>query len=226
MREAVGRQLRLDRAVALCLRGLPRRADARGTRRTRPSVEAKLKAPIDGEEIPFRMLRPTIANSDDRDRRERIERVRNELTEEHLNPILLAVAPGDARGDDARSAPRATASSTTSSTTGSTTSPRSAAPSSTRPSRCTRTRPTGCSAQSVGVGLAEAQRWDVARVFRATKWDPGVPRRQDAARARGDALRSLGIDLRAQENVHLDVEERPHKTPARVLLADRGAAAR
>ena len=35
------------------------------------------------------MLRPTIANSADRDRRERIERVRNELTEEHLNPLLL-----------------------------------------------------------------------------------------------------------------------------------------
>jgi len=52
-------------------------------------LEATLKAPVDGEEIPFRMLRPTIANSADRDRRERIERVRNELTEEHLNPILL-----------------------------------------------------------------------------------------------------------------------------------------
>src|SRR5947207_10331482 len=52
-------------------------------------LEATLKAPIDGEEIPFRMLRPTIANSADRDRRERIERVRNELTDEHLNPVLL-----------------------------------------------------------------------------------------------------------------------------------------
>ena len=41
-------------------------------------AEAKLKTTVDGEEIPFRMLRPAIANSDDRDRRERIERVRNE----------------------------------------------------------------------------------------------------------------------------------------------------
>jgi hypothetical protein len=53
-------------------------------------LEATLKATIDGEKIPFRMLRPAIANSADRDRRERIERVRNELTDEHLNPILLA----------------------------------------------------------------------------------------------------------------------------------------
>src|SRR6059058_5760591 len=54
------------------------------------TLEAKLTATVDGEEIPFRMLRPTIANSADRDRRERIERVRNELTEEHLNPVLLS----------------------------------------------------------------------------------------------------------------------------------------
>ena len=49
------------------------------------NVEAKLRAKIDGEEIQFRMLRPTMSNSEDRGRRERIERVRNELTEEHLN---------------------------------------------------------------------------------------------------------------------------------------------
>ena len=33
------------------------------------------------------MLRPTMANESDRDRRERIDRVRIELTEEHLNPL-------------------------------------------------------------------------------------------------------------------------------------------
>src|SRR5262245_11140808 len=53
-------------------------------------IEARLTATVDGDEIPFRMLRPAIANSADRDRRERLERTRNELTEEHLNPILLA----------------------------------------------------------------------------------------------------------------------------------------
>jgi hypothetical protein len=53
------------------------------------AVEASLTAGVDGEEIPFRMLRPAMANSADRDRRERIDRVRTELTEEHLNPILL-----------------------------------------------------------------------------------------------------------------------------------------
>src|SRR5204863_22650 len=43
----------------------------------------------DGEEIGFRMLRPTMANEPDRDKRKRIDRVRCELTEEHLNPLLL-----------------------------------------------------------------------------------------------------------------------------------------
>src|SRR4029453_19420476 len=52
-------------------------------------LEATLTATVDGEEIPFPMSRPTIANSADRGRRERIERVRNELTEEHLNPVQL-----------------------------------------------------------------------------------------------------------------------------------------
>ena len=150
------------------------------------TLEATLKATVDGEEIPFRMLRPTIANSADRDRRERIERVRNELTEEHLNPILLAShqetheatrelgadeLPRALRQvrlplDDLAAQCRAFLDSTESLY-------EDAA------DRMLRA--------SVGVGLAEAQRWDVARVFRATKWDPVVPRRQDAPRARGDA---------------------------------------
>ena len=52
-------------------------------------LEASLKATVDGEEIPYRNLRPAIANSEDRGRRERLERARNELTEEHLNPLYL-----------------------------------------------------------------------------------------------------------------------------------------
>jgi hypothetical protein len=64
----------------------------------------------------------------------------------------------------------------------------------------------------VGVGLAEAERWDVARVFRATEWDPFFPgdRMLPALEA---TLSDLGIDINAQENVHVDLEERPHKTP-------------
>ena len=52
-------------------------------------LEVEMKAEVDGEQIPFRMLRPTIANEPDRDRRRRLDAVRCELTEERLNPIHL-----------------------------------------------------------------------------------------------------------------------------------------
>jgi hypothetical protein len=174
-------------------------------------LEATLKAPIDGEEIPFRMLRPTIANSADRDRRERIERVRNELTEEHLNPILLEAhqetheatsALGASsyrelydrfnyRLDDLAAQCRAFLDSTE-------------ALFEDAADRILRT--------NVGVGLAEAERWDVARVFRGTSWDSAFPA-DKMLPALEATLSELGIDLRTQENIHLDVEERPHKTP-------------
>ena len=38
---------------------------------------------VGDEEIPYRELRPRMANSDDRAQRERLERARNEATEEH-----------------------------------------------------------------------------------------------------------------------------------------------
>jgi hypothetical protein len=52
-------------------------------------LEAELEVPFEGETIPFRMIRPTLANEPDRDRRERLERVRVEIVEEQLNPIYL-----------------------------------------------------------------------------------------------------------------------------------------
>src|SRR5665213_2967128 len=55
-------------------------------------VEAELEATIDGEQIPFRMLRPVIANEPDRDRRQRLEETRLRLTDEHLNPVYLDAA--------------------------------------------------------------------------------------------------------------------------------------
>ena len=156
-------------------------------------LEAKLKTTIDGEEIPFRMLRPAIANSAERDRRARLERIRNELTEEHLNPVLLAshgetheatrelgadtyrelYDKFDYKLDDLATQCRAFLDSTESLY-------EDAADKVLR--------------ASVGIGLAEAERWDVARVFRATEWDPVFPadRMLPALVA---TLQDLGIDL-------------------------------
>ena len=55
-------------------------------------VESELEATVDGERIPFRMLRPAIANEADRDRRQRLEEIRLRLTDEELNPVYLEAA--------------------------------------------------------------------------------------------------------------------------------------
>ena len=174
-------------------------------------VEASLEATIDGERVPFRMLRPTMANEPDRERRREIDRVRCELTEEHLNPIH-ADAWVEIRGavhelgratylelhrdfgmeldglaDQCREVLDATEEVYE-----------------TAADRVFRAR--------AGVGLDEAARFDVPRVFRATEWDAVFPASQMIPALDG-TLRDLGIDLRAQANVHLDVEQRPQKTP-------------
>src|SRR5439155_10591239 len=53
------------------------------------ALEAELEVSVDREAIPFRMLRPTIANEPDRSRRERLDAAMWEATEEHLNPVYL-----------------------------------------------------------------------------------------------------------------------------------------
>jgi hypothetical protein len=56
------------------------------------------------------------------------------------------------------------------------------------------------------------KRWDVARVFRATTWDSAFPK-EKMLPALEATLRDLGIDLHSQKNVHLDLDQRPAKSP-------------
>jgi oligoendopeptidase F len=66
--------------------------------------------------------------------------------------------------------------------------------------------------ERLGVSLADARSWDVPRLFRAPDWDKAFP--SDAMLPALEAtLRDLGIDLASQENVHLDLEQRPAKSP-------------
>jgi hypothetical protein len=174
-------------------------------------LEAELEAEVDGDKVGYRMLRPTIANEPDREKRERLESARNELTDEHLNAIYLeahrrsheaATELGqptyldlyrrfgmelDELGEQCRALLDSTERLWEE-----------------IGDRFLRTR--------VGVGLDEAERWDVQRAFRAPTWDAGFP----AARmlpALETTLSGLGIDLKKQKNVHLDVEQRPLKSP-------------
>jgi oligoendopeptidase F len=175
------------------------------------ALEASLEATVDGETVPFRMLRPAIANEPDRDRRERLDKARVDLTEEHLNPLYTEgvhivsdgvtklEAPNYAelyrrfgfRLEELADQCRALLDSTE-------TLFEDAA------DRLFRDR--------VGVGLDEAQRWDVIRTFRAPEWDPQFPP-EKMLPALETTLADLGIDLKSQENVEIDVEQRPKKSP-------------
>ena len=176
------------------------------------NLEAGLSATVDGREIPYRMLRPAIANEPDRATRERIERRRNELTEEHLIPLELeastAIHAGvrdlgaqtylelfrdrfgmelDALADQCRALLDST-------------------------ERLYEDAADALFRERLGVPLAQAERWDTPRLLRAPTWDAQFPgdRMVPALEA---TLGDLGIDLRSQRNVHLDVEQRPLKSP-------------
>ena len=174
-------------------------------------LEAELEVTVDGETIPFRMIRPTLANEPDRDRRERLDRVRVEIVEERLNPIHLEAVQVEQRAVkelgaetyldlyhrfqfplvDLAEQCRAFLDST---------------------ERLYEETADRLFRDRVGLGLDEMKRWDVPRVFRAATWDSAFPK-DKMVPALEATLSDLGIDLRAQENVHLDLEERPRKTP-------------
>src|SRR3954454_15044246 len=52
-------------------------------------AEAELEATVNGETIPYRMLRVAMSNEPERDKRRRLEEARVRLLDEHLNPIYL-----------------------------------------------------------------------------------------------------------------------------------------
>ncbi|MDQ3874641.1 MAG: hypothetical protein M3322_03680, partial [Actinomycetota bacterium] len=174
-------------------------------------LEAELTATVDGETIAFRMLQPTIANEPDRARRRELDTARRELTEEHLNPLYLEavglvretvpqLAPGtyadlyrrfgfglDELADQCRALLDAT-------------------------ERLWEEAADVLFRARVGFGLDDAERWDVPRVFRAVEWDAAFPAAGMLPALEG-TLAELGIDLRNQPNVHVDVEDRPLKSP-------------
>jgi hypothetical protein len=177
------------------------------------ALEAELKLTVDGEEIPYRMARPTMANEPDRGKRRRIDERANEQLEEQMNPIHLEAA------ELVRDATRDLGFSNYLELH------RKALP----PSAIDELAPQ-CRAlldsterlyedaadrlfrERVGVGLAEAERWDIPRLFRAPNWDEMFAADRMLPALEG-TLADLGIDLRSQENVHLDLDERPTKSP-------------
>jgi hypothetical protein len=174
-------------------------------------LEASLTVDVDGEQIGFRLLRPAIANEPDRARRERLDGVRVELTDRELNPHHVRIA--EARREAARALGAETYRDLYA---------RFGFPLEALGEQCERllaeTEDLYVAAfdrlfrRRVGVPLEEAKRWDLPRLFRAPEWDPGFPA-AEMVPALEATLAGLGIDLRRQENVHLDIEARPTKTP-------------
>ena len=174
-------------------------------------LEATLEADVDGEQVPFRLIRPEIANEPERGRRERLEQVRRELTEEHLNPFYARMLERTREGTRELGADtylelyerfgvdlRGLGAACERLLADTEDLYVAAA------DKLFRTR--------LGIGLDEATRPDILRMLRATDWDAGFPAEAMLPALTG-TLGELGIDLTAQENVELDVEHRPSKSP-------------
>jgi hypothetical protein len=175
-------------------------------------LEATLETTIDAQPIPYRELRPRIANEADREQRRRLEEALGRLTDEHLNPIYLEAVDvlreaarelggGTYRdlyvdrfgwqleqlGDQCRDFLDST-------------------------ERLYEEHADRLYRERAGVGLAEAERWDTLRVFRGVGWDEFFPPER-LLPALEWTLSALGVDLRSQRNVELDIEPRPTKDP-------------
>ena len=178
------------------------------------ALEASLESDLGGQKVGFRMLRPTIANEPDRDKRAQAERVRNDLTDQHLNPLhleALAVEEQALRSlgaattldlykgfglklDELAAQCRAFLDST---------------------ERLYEKSADKLFRDRAGVSLRDAQRYDTVRVMRAPEWDPFF-KADLMVPALKKTLLDLGIDLEQQirtKAVFLDDEQRPNKSP-------------
>jgi hypothetical protein len=174
-------------------------------------LEASLAVDVDGESIPFRLTRAQIANEPDRERRERLDRARAAVVEERLNPYYVRSLERIRIGTRELGAP-----------TYRELYERFGLRLGELGARCEQLLDASEDVYvramdrlfltRVGVGLEEARRSDLLRLFRAADWDDGFPAGAMVPALIG-TLADLGIDLEAQENVELDLEPRPKKSP-------------
>jgi hypothetical protein len=175
------------------------------------TAEGELDVVVDGETIPYRMLRVAISNEADRERRERLEGARLRLLDEELNPVYLDAARIDREAVGGLGAANyyelykrfgfqldALARECTELLDST--------------ERLWENEGDRAFRERLGIGLDDARPWDVPRLFRASEWDSAYPAERMLPALEG-TLAGLGIDLHAQENVHLDLESRPGKSP-------------
>jgi len=66
--------------------------------------------------------------------------------------------------------------------------------------------------EKVAVGLAEAEKHDVSFFLRAKEFDKYF-KKEDMLKVLRGTLANMGINLEEQKNIHVDIEERPKKSP-------------
>jgi oligoendopeptidase F len=174
--------------------------------------EAALEIEVGGEPMPYRQSAVEQGNEPDAERRAEIERARLEALERELNPLhrralershALARELGwqsyremytELKQIDLAALERQTARFLDETAAG------------------YRERVEPHVRAQVGFGFERLRRSDLPYFFRARGFDALFPAEQIIP-ALEQTLAGLGIDLRAQANVHLDLEQRPSKSP-------------
>jgi hypothetical protein len=175
------------------------------------NTEAELTVTFDGEDVPYREVRPRIMNEPDSRRRRDLHARRCAATEEHLNPMyeeaaelereltadlgaetVLALYEG--YGYDPRGLHEET-SRYVAETDG-----------------LYRERVDAALRRRMGVALEDAALPDFSRLWRAPEFDAGFTTERAVPALRA-TLAGLGIDLDGQHNVELDIAARPGKRP-------------
>jgi hypothetical protein len=175
-------------------------------------LESSLEVPVDGEVVPYRQAHIELANEPSTDRRRELERARNHVLAERINPLHLetfersrelcrehgwpsyAAAQGELRGIDLQALARQTAAFIDATA--------DAYPAIVGPRLEAASLPP----------LGEAGRADIARLLRAAELDALFPQER-LFESFEQTLSGLGLDLAAQSNVHLDAEARETKSP-------------
>lgn len=175
-------------------------------------LEASLEIEVAGETASYRMAPVLQANEPDPERRAEIETARLAVLAEHLNPLHLEAheishracaelgwpsyldAYSDVRALDLRALTGRLGEFLAAT--------EDAYPETVDPEL----------ERTVGMPLGELRRSDLSRFFRAAHLDGLFPA-EDMVPALRRTLAGLGIDLEAQENVTLDTDSRPTKSP-------------
>jgi hypothetical protein len=174
--------------------------------------EAALEIDVDGERMSYRESAVNQANEADPERRAAIEQVRLDVLDGELNPLHLATlerahelahelgwASYRAMYEDLKHVDLAALERQTSDFL-----------------EKTADRYDDALAphvrDQVGLGMDELRRSDLPYFFRARGFDDLFPSER-LIEALEQTLSGLGVDLRAQANVHLDTEQRPLKSP-------------